>query len=103
LHFLNDDKHGCYTFVFHHGQLLNNGLTTFLLLLCLFIIFCNVDDVTVDESLEKIFEEITMKKIIFSSSTIAGCIIFTVVIQHREPIAALLDVVTVSGKGTGSV
>jgi len=32
------------TFVFHHGQVLNNGLTTFLLLLCLVTIFFSETD-----------------------------------------------------------
>jgi putative oxidoreductase len=32
------------TFVFHHGELLNNGLTTFLLLICVANIFFNKPD-----------------------------------------------------------
>ena len=32
------------TFVFHHGHVLNNGLTTFLLLLCLLTIFFSETD-----------------------------------------------------------
>jgi hypothetical protein len=37
------------TFIFHHAQVLNNGLTTFLLLLCLTHIFSHkADAFTID-------------------------------------------------------
>ncbi len=37
------------TFVFHHGHVLNNGLTTFLLLLCLLtIFFSGTDNLSID-------------------------------------------------------
>lgn len=37
------------TFVFHHGHVLNNGLTTFLLLLCLStIFFSETDNLSID-------------------------------------------------------
>ncbi len=43
------------TFVFHHGHVLDNGLTTFLLLLCLITIFLTeTDNVSVDFFIKKI-------------------------------------------------